>query len=107
MKKIKIMQAAVAIVIMTTLASCAASYYPYGGPSASLIISSAPGVYTYRYPDGRYYYRSPQGYLYWRGHDNRYYLDRSYVGRVHYNRSEYNEWNRHYNSYNNRNGYHH
>jgi hypothetical protein len=106
MKKIKIIQAAVAIVIVTTLASCAASYYPYG-PSGSLIVSSAPGVYTYRYPDGRYYYRSPQGYLYWRGYDNRYYLDRSYIGKLHYNRREYNEWSRHSNNYNNRNGYHH
>jgi len=99
MKKIKILQLAVSLAMIVTLASCSATYYPYGTPSGSLIISSAPGVYVYRYPDGRYYYRSPEGYVYWRGHDNRYYLDRSYIGRAHYDNREYNEWNRHYNSY--------
>ena len=106
MKKIKILQAAILIALVTTLASCASSYYPYGGTSGSLIISSAPGIYTYRYPDGRYYYRTPEGYLYWRGYDNRYYLDRSYIGRAHYNRREYGEWSRHYNYYNNHSRYH-
>jgi len=94
MKKIRIIQAAILIAFVSILASCSSNYYPYSGTSASLIISSGPGVYTTRYPDGRYYYRSPQGFVYWRGYDNRYYLDRSYVGKVRYNRHEYNEWNR-------------
>jgi len=94
MKKIRIIQAAILIAFVSIFASCSSSYYPYGGPSTSLIITSGPGFYATRYPDGRYYYRNPQGYVYWRGHDNRYYLDRSYLGKVRYNNREYNEWNR-------------
>ena len=94
MKKIRIIQAAILIAFVSILASCSSNYYPYSGTSASLIISSGPGVYTTRYPDGRYYYRSPQGFVYWRGYDNRYYLDRAYLGKVHYNKGQYNEWRR-------------
>ena len=101
MKKIRMIQTAIAIALVTILASCSSSYYPYGGTSTSLVISSGPSFYATRYPDGRYYYRNPQGYVYWRGHDNRYYLDRSYLGRVHYNKSDYNEWRR----YDGRHGY--
>ena len=99
MKKIRIIQAAILIAFVSILASCSSSYYPYGRTSTSLIITSGPGFYTTRYPDGRYYYRNPQGYVYWRGYDNRYYLDRSYVGTVHYNRHEYNEWKRYNDSH--------
>ena len=99
MKKIRIIQVAILIAFVSILASCSSSYYHYGGTSASLIVTSGPSVYATRYPDGRYYYRSPQGYMYWRGYDNRYYLDRSYFGKVHYNRSQYNEWNRYNNQH--------
>jgi|SRR5215831_4022174 len=99
MKKLRIIQMAILIAFVTIFASCSSSYYPYGGASGSLIISSGPGFYAQRYHDGRYYYRSPEGYMYWRGHDNRYYLDRSYIGKVHYNRGEYNEWRRHEGNY--------
>jgi hypothetical protein len=101
MKKIRIIQAAIVVAFITVLAGCSSSYYPYSGTSASLIVSS-PGIYATRYPDGRYYYRNPQGYMYWRGYDNRYYLDRSYIGKVHYGRGEYNEWRR----YNGHSKYH-
>jgi hypothetical protein len=103
MKKIRIIQAAIAIAFVTLVASCGSSreysYYP-PRPSASfsLILNSGPGIYATRYPDGRYYYRNPQGYIYWRGYDNRYYLDRSYLGRVPYSKREYYDWNRYYNS---------
>ena len=96
MKKLRIIQMAILIAFVTIFASCSSSYYPYGGTSGSLIISSGPGIYPERYYDGRYYYRSPEGFAYWRGHDHRYYLDRSYLGRVHYDRHEYNEWSRHH-----------
>ena len=105
MKKIRIIQAVMATGLVLMLASCSSGYYPSGGTSASLIISSGPGIYASRYPDGRYYYRSPEGYMYWRGYDNRFYLDRSYLGRVHYQKREYNEWNR-YNHNQGRRRYH-
>ena len=104
MKKIRIIQAAILIAFVSIIASCSSSYYPYGGPSTSLVISSGPGFYATRYPDGRYYYRNPQGYVYWRGYDSRYYLDRSYLGKVRYNKGEYNEWRR-YNGHNRSNRY--
>lgn len=47
-----------------------------------------------RYGDGRYYYRNPQGMMYWRGADNRYYLDRRYVGRNDHRHRQYNDWRR-------------
>jgi hypothetical protein len=102
MKKIRIIQAAILIAFVSILASCGSSreysYYPRrSSASFSLILNSGPGIYASRYPDGRYYYRSPQGYMYWRGYDNRYYLDRSYLDRVHYSQREYNDWNRYYN----------
>ena len=67
---------------------------PRVSASLSLIISPTPGFVMLRYPDGRYYYRSPEGYIYWRGYDNRFYLDRTYLGRFHYNQREYNDWRR-------------
>jgi hypothetical protein len=73
--------------------------YPRSQSSFSLIISPSPGFVMNRYHDGRYYYRSPQGYMYWRGYDNRFYLDRSYINRVHYNQREYSEWKRYHNGY--------
>ena len=101
MKKLRIIQAAIIVAFVGILASCGSSreysYYPRrSSASFSLILNSGPGIYASRYPDGRYYYRSPQGYMYWRGYDNRYYLDRSYLGRVQYNQREYNDWNRYY-----------
>jgi len=104
MKKIRIIQAAILIAFVSILASCGPgreySYYPRRtSASFSLIVNPGPGVYVSRYPDGRYYYRSPEGYTYWRGYDNRYYLDRSYLGRVQYNKREYHDWNRYYNNH--------
>jgi hypothetical protein len=104
MKKNRVIQAAIAVAFITLLAGCSSgrqySYYPRpSSASFSLILNSGPGIYTSRYPDGRYYYRSPQGNIYWRGYDNRYYLDRSYLGKVHYNKGQYNDWNRYYNRY--------
>ena len=97
MKTTRILQMVIAIVFIVTLASCAYSYYPpHSAASYSLIVSPGPGIYATRYYDGRYYYRSPEGYTYWRGYDNRYYLDRAYIGKVHYGRREYNEWNKYY-----------
>lgn len=102
MKKIKILQVVVLIPLVILLAGCGPgrvyTYYP-PRPSASfsLIVSPGPGIYANRYYDGRYYYRSPEGYWYWRGYDNRYYLDRSYLNRGHYDKRQYSEWNRYYN----------
>lgn len=102
MKKIKILQVAVlSTIIVVLVISCSpgrAYYYErYPAPHASLslIINPWPGIVISHYPDGRYYYRSPEGYVYWRGINNRYYLDRDYIGRVHYNQREYNEWRHH------------
>lgn len=104
MKKMRIIQAVTLVAFVALLASCGPSreypeysYYPNrSSASFSLIINPGPGIYASRYYDGRYYYRSPQGYLYWKGYDNRYYLDRSYLGKVRYHQDEYNEWKRHY-----------
>lgn len=103
MKKMRIIPAVTLIAFAGLLASCGPSrhypeysYYPQHSASFSLIVNPGPGIYTSRYYDGRYYYRSPQGYLYWKGYDNRYYLDRSYLGKVHYDRDEYNDWKRYY-----------
>jgi hypothetical protein len=109
MKPIKILQV-VTIIAFTALAvGCTSSRYsssyppPPAGPGASfsLIINPYPGIAVNRYNDGRYYYRSPQGYTYWRGYDNRYYLDRSYVGRSYRSHRDYNEW-KHNGNYNGR-----
>lgn len=102
MKKVRIIQVGILVAFVSILASCGPSreysYYPRRtSASFSLIVNPGPGIYVSRYTDGRYYYRSPEGYIYWRGYGNRYYLDRSYLGRVHYNKPEYNEWNRYYN----------
>jgi len=104
MKKIRIIQAAILIAFVGILASCGPSreysYYPRRtSASFSLIVNPGPGVYVSRYPDGR------EGYTYWRGYDNRYYLDRSYLGRVQYDKREYNEWNRYYNNHGRRHRY--
>lgn len=99
MKTLTIIQAAIVLAIVAFAASCSParqySYYPERRSSSfSLIIDPGPGIAVNRYPDGRYYYRNSRGYTYWRGNDNRYYLDQSYLGQVHYNRREYNEWRR-------------
>lgn len=57
-----------------------------------LILSPTPGFVMNRYPDGRFYHRSPQGFIYWKAYDNRFYLDRSYIHRVRYDRYEYERW---------------
>ena len=106
MKKSRIIQAAIVVAFAGLLASCGPSrqypeysYYPPRNQSSfSLIINPAPGIYASRYYDGRYYYRSPQGYMYWRGGDNRYYLDRQYVGRSYYRHQQYNDWRRYHNN---------
>lgn len=103
MKRIQLLSAAAILITAVAITSCSSGrvYYsqtPYHS-SFSLIVTPTPGFVTYRYPDGRYYYRSPEGYTYWRGYDNRFYLDRSHLGRVHYNQREYNEWNRNNNRY--------
>jgi hypothetical protein len=100
-----ILQTAILVSIVVLVASCSTNRhyreYPPSYPnrtrtSFSLIINPYPGFMMSRYPDGRYYYRSPEGYMYWRGYDNRFYLDRSYLGRVTYDRRQYNDWNRYY-----------
>ena len=100
MKKFRIiLQTAILASFVSILVSCgSAREYPndHTAASFSLIFSPGPGIHVDRYADGSYYYRSPQGYIYWQGPDNRYYLDRSYLGKVHYNRREYNEWKRHH-----------
>lgn len=98
MKKIRIIQMAILISFVTIFASCSSSY-PYGGTSTSLIISSGPGITPVRYYDGRYFYRSPEGFTYWRGHDNRYYIDKSDMRKVHYDKHEYGEWKKHQGNY--------
>ena len=99
MKKVRIVQAALLLAVAALIAGCSSSrrntyadYYPPNEPRFSLIVHSYPGLTVRRYHDGRYYYRNPQGYLYWRGYDNRYYLDRSYVGKDYYRHRQYNDW---------------
>src|ERR1043165_8396789 len=97
MKKSKIILMAAAAGFVVLLSSCGPSretsyYHPRPSASVSLIIDGGPGIYATRYRDGRYYYRSPDGYTYWRGYDNRYYLDRSYVGRNNYRGRDYDDW---------------
>lgn len=100
MKTIKILQTVAFIGIITFFSSCMVSHpyaaYPPPAPGASLslIVDPFPGIAVSRYSDGRYFYRNPQGYTYWRGYDNRYYLDRSYVGRNYSNHRDYNNWRR-------------
>lgn len=60
--------------------------------SSTLIISPRPGFTMNQSRDGNYFHRSPQGFLYWKGHDNRFYLDRSYLNRISYSKWEYKEW---------------
>lgn len=98
MKKTRLLQTALLTTIVVVAISCGPGreyyYNPYPAPrtSLSLVINPWPGIVISNYPDGRYYYRSPEGYMYWRGYDNRYYLDRNYIGKIHYNQREYNEW---------------
>jgi hypothetical protein len=61
---------------------------------ASLIITPSPGFVMKQNPNGRFYHRNQQGFLYWKGYDNRFYLDRSLLNRVNYNKWEYSEWKR-------------
>lgn len=88
--------AAAAVII----SSCGSSR-PYSSSPApnsrtytSLIITPSPGFTMNHYPDGRYYHKSRQGFIYWKGNDNRFFLDKKYIGRVHYDQREYNEWKR-------------
>lgn len=101
MKSNKILQLSLWLILIVGATSCYTprEYRPYPPPpppvahvSVGLVISPWAGIVISRYPDGRYYYRSPQGYIYWRGYDNRYYLDRAYLSRVHYDRREYGRW---------------
>lgn len=101
MKRIRIVQAVLAMAVVVLVASCGPSRpaYSYGPPppprtSVSLIISPGPGIVGSRYSNGRYYYRSPQGYMYWRGYDNRYYLDRRYMQRSYHSHYQYRDWRR-------------
>jgi hypothetical protein len=111
MKRIQILPFALLLLAVAALSSCSPGreYYSQRSPryrsSLSLIIAPSPGFRMDTYPDGRFYYRSPQGYTYWRGNDNRFYLDREYLNRVHYNQREYNEWNRYNRGYNRRRHY--
>jgi hypothetical protein len=102
MKKIRIVQTAVFVLVVAMLVSCRSGreYRDYGSypppqsrPSVSLIIHTGPGMVS-RHSSGRYYYRAPNGYTYWRGNDNRYYLDRRYMNRGYYNHQQYNDWRR-------------
>ncbi len=101
MIKTGILQAAMIGTVLILAAGCySGRHYPpppprYNSPSISLIIHAGPGIIISRYHDGRYYYRSPHGYVYWRGYDNRYYLDRRYVGKARYSQREYNDWRYH------------
>ncbi len=106
MRRTGILQTVLLVAIVGLLAGCYSgrTYRTYPPPppppvraNVSLIISPFPGIVISAHPDGRYYYRSPQGYMYWRGYDNRYYLDRQYLGRFNYDRREYNEWRRYRN----------
>jgi len=99
MKRIRIVQAVLLVAVLALMASCSSSRrnsypepYPPRQTNFSLIIHSSPGMAINRYHDGRYYYRNPYGYTYWRGYDNRYYLDRSYINKVRYDRRQYNAW---------------
>jgi hypothetical protein len=109
MKRIRIVQAVLLVAVVAIFASCSSGRNTYGGPypprqpQFSLIIHSGPGFVVNRYHDGRYYYRTPQGHIYWRGYDNRYYLDRSYLGRVQYDRRQYNDWRQGHKRYYRRN----
>lgn len=101
MKKARIVQAAVLVLMVVALASCRSSrdYGSYPPPppprtSVSLIISPGPGMMISRYNDGRYYYRGANGYIYWRGYGNRYYLDRRYVSRNYHHHQQYGDWRR-------------
>ncbi|MBS1621934.1 MAG: hypothetical protein JST10_08895 [Bacteroidetes bacterium] len=108
MKKIKLIQMALLSSVIVLLVSCApgrVTYherYPASRTSVSLVISPWPGMMISHYPDGRYYYRSPEGFIYWKGFNNRFYIDRSYINRVHYSRREYNEWKNYDKRYNGR-----
>lgn len=111
MKKVKILQVALLSTIVVLVISCSPGRgyyydrYPSTHASLSLMINPWPGIVISHYPDGRYYYRSPEGFIYWRGYNNRYYLDREYIGRVHYNQREYNEWKHYDRRYNGRRRY--
>jgi len=106
MKISRILQAAAVTGVIIFFSGCVVAhpyspYPPAPRASVSLIVDPFPGIAATRYSDGRYFYRNPQGYTYWRGYDNRYYLDRSYVGRSYHNHRDYNNW-RHGGNYNGR-----
>ena len=57
-----------------------------------LIIIRTPDIIIGRYTDDRYYYRNPEGYMYWKGYDDRFYLDKRYLGHIGYDKDEYYDW---------------
>lgn len=68
-----------------------------------LILTPSAGFVMNRYPDGRFYHRSSNGFMYWKSNfDNRFYLDKSYIHRVRYDRYEYDKWREFYRSYDRR-----
>ena len=91
------------VAVVGALASCSTrrgyddGYYAGPRTNMSLIIGPSPNMIVTRHPSGRYYYRAPGGYTYWRGYDNRYYLDRQYMGRSYHNHRQYNDWRRYHN----------
>jgi hypothetical protein len=104
MKKVKIVQAVLLIAVVAMTASCSTSrqYHSreYSGPGSnlSLIIGPSPRLVIMRNPNGMYYYRDPIGHIYWRGYDNRYYLDKRYIGRSYHQHQQYNDWKRYHNN---------
>jgi hypothetical protein len=70
-----------------------------------LVITPSAGFVMNRYPDGRFYHRDANGLLYWKGHDNRFFLDRSYLSRIKYDSWEYEQWKKLYYFSNERGGY--
>ena len=104
MKRSRIVQAAVLVVVMAILASCGSTrQYPDTHSRTqvgfSLILNPSPSYVVYRHPDGRYYYRSSNGYVYWRGNDRRYYLDNRYVTKKYYQHNQYRDWRQNRGSY--------
>lgn len=57
-----------------------------------LIIVRTPDIVIGRSSEGRNYYLHPDGYYYWEGNDSRFYLDEKYLGKISYDKNQYNEW---------------
>jgi hypothetical protein len=60
-----------------------------------LIIIRTPDIVIGRASDGRNYYLHPDGYYYWEGPDSKFYLDEKYIGKVSYDKNQYNDWKSH------------